>query len=135
MSIPAVVNSDAPLSAKEEIKLREELDRLNYDLRELRSTDYAVRAYIETWIAIVGGLATSKLVYDWQHTHGKPPVIAIPVGGLALLLFADSMLLRFKQRFVATDEERRLARQRELRRLLRVDEAQFPPLAPVTPAV
>lgn len=114
----------------EAVKLREELDRLNVELKVLRSTDYAVRAYIETWIFLVGALATGKLVYDWQHTHGKPPVIAIPVAGLALLLLADSLILRFKQRFVAHDEDRRLARQRELRRLLRVDDAVFPSMTP-----
>jgi hypothetical protein len=111
-------------------ELREELDRLNGELKELRSTDYAVRAYIETWLAVVAGLATAKLVYDWHHTHGKPPILAIPVAGLSLLLVADSIVQRFKQRFVASDEERRLARQRELRRELRIDEADLTPRPP-----
>jgi hypothetical protein len=118
---PATLATPRPKPSPQ-VVMREELDRLNDELRELRSTDYAVRAYIETWLAVVAGLATTKLVYDWHHTHGKPPVIAIPIAGLALLLLADSLVQRFKQRFIATDEERRLLRQRELRRLLRVDE-------------
>ncbi len=120
---PTVSPEVAP---EQEPKLREELDRLNGELRVLKSTDYAVRAYVETWVFVVTALATSKLLYDWHHTHGKPPVIAIPVASLSLLVFADSMLQRFKQRFVANDEERRLKRQRELRRLLRVDEVTLP---------
>jgi hypothetical protein len=107
-------------------KLREELDRLNGELRVLKSTDYAVRAYVETWVSVVTALATSKLLYDWHHTHGKPPIIAIPIAGLSLLVLADSLVQRFKQRFIASDEEQRLKRQRELRRLLRVDEVTLP---------
>jgi len=116
-------------TAGESKSLREELDRLNGELKVLRSTDYAVRAYIETWVAVVAGLSVLKLVYDWQHTHGKPPVIALPVACLSMFVFADSLLQRYKQRIIAKDEERRLKRQRELRLTLRVDEVNIPSLA------
>jgi hypothetical protein len=111
--------------------LRAELEALNLELRELKSTDYSVRAYIETWIAAATGGAACKLIYDWQRMHSKPPIVAFPLAFFALAVLTDSIVQRVKGHRLAVVENRKLARQRELRQLLGIDEANVPHMAPL----
>ena len=110
-------------------ELYAELAQLNTELRELKSSELAVRAYMETWVAAVSFLAWSKLVYDWQKTHSHAPWLLIPLAMFALVVFADSLSQRSKQHKLARAEEDKLKRQRELRSILGVDDAVFPEAA------
>lgn len=103
-----------------------ELAALNAELKELKSTDFAVRAYIETWLGTVAFLALAKVLYDWHRMHSRAPLLAIPVALLGLCLMLDSFVQRGHQRRLAREEEAKLARQRELRLSLGVNDAVFP---------
>lgn len=101
-----------------EAALRQELDALNLQLRSLRSPDLAARAYVESWAAFVAGGVGLKLALD----SARLPLVMWPLLGLALLLVVDVVILRVRRRRLLTREEAQLARQRELRRLLGLDE-------------
>ncbi len=112
-----------------EAALRAELDTLNASLRELKSTNFGVRAYVEAWFAFVAGSVGAKMLYDWQVTHGKPPLVAFPILLLGLSLGADAVAQRLAQRRLARDEEGRIRRQRELREKLGLEDAPVPPMS------
>lgn len=113
-----------PVSGADD-SLRTELDELNGRLKVLRSTDFALRAYIVAWGAFVSGSVAAKLTWDWMHSDAKPPVIAVPLAIVGVLLTIDAVRSKMRQKKLAREEERELARQRELRGLLGIDEARF----------
>jgi len=106
--------------------LEQELGRLNEELRVLRSSDLSARAYFEGWFAIVSWSVVGKLLFDWYRSLAKWPWLAIPVGLLGVYLTVDLVRVRARRRPVVEREEAGLRRQRELRRLLRLDEAALP---------
>lgn len=108
------------------VALRAELDALNIDLQVLHSSSFALRAYVETWVAFVCLSSASKLTWDWMHTAAKPPVVAVPLALLGLAAAADAIVQRLKQRKLARTEEEQLTRQKELRRVLGIDELTLP---------
>jgi hypothetical protein len=129
--------NDAPLAVgtpaeglAREAALRAELEALHVELRELKSTDHAVRAYFASWFALVTGSIACKLVFDWQKLQSKPPIVAAPLAVLALAFLAKAWQERRAKARLAAHEDVRLARQRELRKLLGVEDAPVPPLAP-----
>jgi hypothetical protein len=134
MLSPATDRADAtrppppapPAGTAAEVPLRAELDALNLELRELKSTDFAVRAYVETWIAFVLGSVGVKLLVDWQRTNGKFPVVGIPLAVAGLALLVDAFGARMKKRKLAAVEDKRLERQKQLRLILGIDDAPVP---------
>lgn len=106
--------------------LRAELDALNLELKVLHSSSFALRAYVETWVAFVSVSVTVKLVWDWMYTTGKVPVLAIPLALMGLSAGADAIVQKLKQREMSRKEETQLDRQRDLRRMLGVDELTLP---------
>lgn len=128
-----------PAAHPDEKGLRTELDALNLELRELKSTDHAVRTYVETWLGFVTGSVGVKLLFDWQKTQGKLPYVAFPLILAGLALLVDAMLHRLEKSRLAVGEERQMLRQRELRGLLGLDDAPVPfgddAVADLAPAV
>ncbi len=121
--------SPAPLrppSTGDEAGLRTELLALNEELRELKSTDHSARAYFLSWLALVAGSVSTKLVVDWVRTEGKPPVFGIPVLALGVWALVKATGHRRKARRLGKHEAVRMTRQLELRRLLGLEEAVFP---------
>ena len=106
-----------------------ELEALNVELRELKSTDHAVRAYFSSWLALVAGSVSVKLVWDWHKVQSKPPIVAIPLAVLALAFLTKAWQERRAKTHLAAHEDVRLARQRELRKLLGVEDAPVPALS------
>lgn len=125
----------APPLAHEKAALRAELDALNTELKELKSTDLGVRALAEAWLTFLGGSVGTKLLADWYRLKdAKFSWPAIPVLLLALLFGLDALRQFRKRSRLVAEENFGLARQRELRRLLGLDEAPVPPNPlPVTP--
>lgn len=121
----APVQRPVPGSTTSQEALRTELDGLNETLRVLKSTDFAVRAYAESWIAFVALSVAIKMVYDWYMHPTKSPVFAIPFGVIGLGVLFHSLGLRLKKSRLAREEETKLRRQRELRSLLGLEEADF----------
>ena len=124
-----------PPVAHEKAALRAELDALNTELKELKSTDLGVRALAEGWLAFLGASVGTKLVADWYRLdNAKFAWPAIPVLVLALLFAIDAIRQFRKRSRLVAEENFGLARQRELRRLLGLDEARVPPNPiPATP--
>lgn len=110
-----------------EAELRAELDALNLELRELKSTDLGVRAYAATWLGFLACGVGGKLLRDALVTDSKIAWAVWPLLLLGVLLFADAVAQKLAQRRLQRDEEERLARQRELRRVLGLEEAVLPP--------
>jgi len=107
--------------------LRAELDAINDELKVLHSSTFALRAYAETWVAFVCLSSVGKLVWDWAHTDGNFPLLAVVLlGGVGLAAGVDAVRQRVKQHRLARVEETRLARQRHLRQALGLDEVVFP---------
>lgn len=106
--------------------LRAELDAINDELKVLHSSTFALRAYAETWVAFVCLSSAGKLLWDWTHTAGNFPLLAVPLAVLGVVTAVDAIVQRVKQHRLARVEETRLARQRELRQELGLDELAFP---------
>lgn len=119
----------ATLQPQPDGALTTELHALNHELRELKSTDHALRAYVEGWLALVSLSVTGKLVFDWFRTDGKAPWLAIPIAILGVGFLVDAIRQKFAQRKLGAAEQLKLDRQRELRRLLGIDDAPVPPLS------
>jgi hypothetical protein len=117
------------VAAPDRVALRAELDALNEGLRVMKSTDHGVRAYLEMWCGIIATAVGGKLIVE----SAKVALFAYPLVALGLLLLADAASHKLTQRQLALDENRRLDRQRELRRQLGLDEVAFPPAARITP--
>lgn len=130
------ISRPPPAGAKasdESARLRTELDALNAELREMPSTDVSLRAYLETWAALLSLSVAGKMTWDWLHTASKAPVFGFLVGALGVYFVVHSLLLRARARRMSAHEETRLRRQRELRALLGLEEAPVPPM-PAAPA-
>ena len=124
---PVATPADA---ASRDAALWAELESLNADLRELKSTDHAVRAYFASWLALVAGSVACKLVWDWHKLQSKPPIVAAPLAVLALAFVVKAWQERRAKSRLVAHEDVRLARQRELRKVLGVEDAPVPPLEP-----
>lgn len=108
------------------VGLRAELDAINDELKVLHSSTFALRAYAETWVAFVCLSSAGKLTWDWAHTAGDFPIFAVPLAVLGLAAGVDAVIQRVKQHRLARVEETQLARQRQLRQELGLDEVVFP---------
>lgn len=107
--------------------LRAELDALNLELRELRSTDHMVRAYAEAWLGFVSGSVAVKLHLDaWKLSTGTS-YLGVALAVVSAALWVDVARQLRRRRKLGAQEAGRLERQRELRRRLGLDEAVFPP--------
>lgn len=105
----------------------EELRTLNEGLRALESTDKAARAWIEGWVAVVAGGLAVKLALDHYAPGSLTPLwLAAVPGAFAGVVLLDILRLRFAYRQLEAGERVRLDRQRELRRLLSLDDAPVP---------
>lgn len=119
---PAAVAVHPATPVDPQAELRAELLALNELLRERKSVDHAARAYLGTWGVLVSASVTGKLVHD----SVKTPWVALPVAVLALVLLADVVSNKRRQWKLDRVEQQQLARQRELRQLLGLDEAVLP---------
>jgi hypothetical protein len=109
-----------------------ELLDLNEELRELKSTDHTARAYFLTWFALITCSVTTKLLIDWfVPDPNKPvhhfPALSVPIGLAAVWSIGKALSHRLKARGMERHEAVRMTRQLELRRLLGLEEAVFPP--------
>jgi hypothetical protein len=130
---PRLAPTPAIALQTEDESLRVELDALNEQLRELRSTDHALRAYLTSWAALVSLSVTGKLIYDWLNPPAgrdvRPPLFtATPLALLGLWLVWDTLRSRAEQRRLEQEESVHLARQQELRERLGLNEAPVPRL-------
>lgn len=121
-----------PLRPPPDAGLRRELDALNLELKVMRSTDHSLRAYVSTWLTLVFGSVAGKLLLDWHRIEAaRFPTVAVPVAVLALAFLADATVHRLHRRRLVAGENVQLARQRELRTLLGIDEAPVPKMSPL----
>jgi len=116
-----------PHLADPTVEPRAELLALNELLRERKSVDHGLRAYLGAWGAFLSVSIAGKLAYDSLKT----PWVALPLAFLGLVLVADVVAQKRLQWRLARVEELQLARQRELRGLLGLDEAVLPVEAPL----
>ena len=123
---PATRHGSAPARPVEAVdpqaELRGELLALNELLRERKSVDHAARAYFGSWGVVVSASVATKLYVD----SVKTPWVAVPLAFLALVLLADVVSNKRRQWKLNRVEQGQLLRQRELRRLLGLEEAVMP---------
>lgn len=112
-------------ASRDPASLRSELDRLNHELRDLPSARLAARTYFQAWFGCAALAVAGKLHFDASRL-GKVSWLALVlvVAGAAVLLGVVRRRREVGRMRVAEDEK--LARQRELRRELGLDEARFP---------
>ncbi len=130
---PRVISAPPRPSDSGHEALRTELDALNEELRELRSTDHALRAYFASWGALVSLSVTGKLIFDFFNPPDgrvvRPPYFtATPLLLIGLWLVFDALKNRAQKAALEKHEAVRLARQHELRELLGLNEAPVPSL-------
>ena len=135
--MPEATNTRPTLHAVDgdEVALRAELLNLNEELRELRSTDHTARAYFLSWLTLITGSVTTKLLIDWfvpdpSKTEHHFPALSVPIGLAALWSIGKALSHRATARAMERGESVRMSRQLELRRLLGLEEAVFPETAP-----
>jgi len=124
-SVPPFIVA-APVADADRAELRAELEALNAQLRSLSSVDYGVKAYVGGWVTTMSSIVAGKMLWDWQYAPDRMPTMAIPFGLLAIVAGLKVAGFRRTQRRLAAAEELKLARQKELRKLLGVDEFQIP---------
>lgn len=100
----------------------------------LESASLSARAYIETWLLVVVGGVFGKLLVDTIRDPEAEGVAwhVLPFAIVSLLVLVDIVRLRRKLGSVRMEEDADLARQRELRTLLGLDEVQLPLDGPAT---